>query len=69
LAKRNPPRATFEDKKDVDARDTRAFTPVFDRLCAGMTGFGGGLRFANPPYIRPRLLGIDLGPEGAKVAE
>jgi hypothetical protein len=24
-------------KKDVDARDTSAFTRVFDALCAGMT--------------------------------
>jgi len=23
--------------QDVDARDTSAFTPVFDGLCAGMT--------------------------------
>jgi hypothetical protein len=24
-------------EKDVDARDNRAFTPVFDGLCPGMT--------------------------------
>jgi hypothetical protein len=24
-------------KKDVDGRDKRAFTPVFDRLCPAMT--------------------------------
>jgi len=29
-----PPRAR---KQDVDARDTSAFTRVFDALCAGMT--------------------------------
>jgi hypothetical protein len=26
-----------QQRQDVDARDIRAFTPVFDGLCAGMT--------------------------------
>jgi hypothetical protein len=29
--------ATPRDREDVDARDTSAFTRVFDALCAGMT--------------------------------
>jgi len=28
---------TRNDRKDVDGRDIRAFTPVFDRLCPAMT--------------------------------
>jgi hypothetical protein len=28
----------FATKQDVDGRDKRAFTPVFDGLCPAMTG-------------------------------
>ncbi len=30
---------SYFEKQDVDARDIRAFTPVFDGLCPGMTDF------------------------------
>jgi hypothetical protein len=33
----HPRLAGLAPKKDVDARDTSAFTRVFDALCAGMT--------------------------------
>jgi hypothetical protein len=40
--------------KDVDARHTRAFTPVFDGLWPGMTTFTLLLRLNRPHFLHVR---------------